>query len=123
MAEVQLGDITAFAALHDLLEEQGATVYSQLKPQAVVCIETPRFYFFGRVDYVTPLTVFFSEGAEVHYIPDIGKVLSTGKFPKGSEISPCPLGKEVGQWNIFGVYPWPFSLPMKRSHKETEDAE
>ena len=79
-------------------------------------VETMAWYYVGRVKEVGPLHVIFSAGVKVHDAGDLPTVLATGKFTEGAEVSPYPGEFAIPMWHISEWNPWPFLLPMKRTH-------
>ena len=117
VASMLEGDLAAAAALYDHAIEEGLTVIPFEKGQNYL-IETPVWYYTGRVVACDFGHVQLAEAAQIHWMGDFPTALATGKLSSQDEVSPLPTGAIVyiPQCNITAAFPWAGPLPRERTH-------
>jgi hypothetical protein len=114
------GDESATAAVLDFLAERGETLIPPMEVGKCYLIETPQWYYTGRVVELGTAWVVLEDAAQIHWMSDFPTALAAGTFASGSEVSPVPKGQLVrlpAHW-IGPVFDWPHSLPRTRTHKQ-----
>ena len=87
----------------------------------VYLIETPTFFFLGKVKEVGPLKVFFEKnGCQANWINDMPTLLEKGKFANGDEYFPIPHEFNLPFMWVGQTFDFPHPIPAKRSHPPVE---